>query len=267
MNFRSLKLRLSFYCNCLILLFIIYFSFVIEWSKIQKKNEMQIFLTFHYFGGAGDEILPARGNLFAEPAGAAFLEGLEELVGLALEAETVANGKLVEGDAVGVVVGIIMVQEGFDFLADGVGEGYAARVFLQQRLEFGREEVGVGDEQLAVLFLPFVTMWLHVLVFLVCFEVGGFVEEDPEEEVGVEVAVDADFVKIVVGRGTAVVAEFRHPFPGDVEVDLIAVEIVVDPIHGSGRQVVGKDVSVFLFGCHAVRTKDSRSCCGCGGAC
>jgi hypothetical protein len=31
--------------------------------------------------------------------------------------------------------------------------------------------------------------------------------------------------------------------------------------------VVGKDVSVFLFGCHAVRTKDSRSCCGCGGAC
>ena len=47
MNFRSLKLRSSFYCNFLI--FIIYnvFSHIIGWSKIQNKNDCKEILTFH----------------------------------------------------------------------------------------------------------------------------------------------------------------------------------------------------------------------------
>ena len=131
---------------------------VIEWSKIQKKNEMQKFLTFHYFGRAADEVLAVCGIFAAEPACAAFLEGLEKEVGFALEAEAVADGQLVEGEAVGVVVGIVAVQGLFDLLADGMGEWDAAGIFLQKELHLRWEEVGVGDEQLAVFLLPLVAV-------------------------------------------------------------------------------------------------------------
>ena len=131
---------------------------VIEWSKIQKKNEMQKFLTFHYFGRAADEVLAVCGIFAAEPACAAFLEGLEKEVGFALEAEAVADGQLVEGEAVGVVVGIVVVQQTFYLLGHGTRQRDATRVFSEKWLEVRGEEVGVGDKQLAVFLLPLMTM-------------------------------------------------------------------------------------------------------------
>ena len=77
---------------------------------------------------------------------------------------------------------------------------------------------------------------------------GGLVEEDPEEEVGIEVSVDADFVKIMGVERTAVVAQLRCPLAGDVEMDLMEVEIIIYPIHCAGRQVVGEYSAVFFFG-------------------
>lgn len=106
------------------------FLCVIEWSKIQKKNEMQIFLTFHYFGGAVDEILAMGGEVAAEPAGASFLDGFKKLFGLVFQAELVADSQLIEGEEVRVEVGIIAVQGGFNLFGDRVGEGYATGVFF-----------------------------------------------------------------------------------------------------------------------------------------
>lgn len=84
---------------------------IIERSKIQKKNKMQIFLTFYYLGRTVDEVLSAGGDFLAEPAGAAFFEDLEEEVAILFERETVAGMEVVESERyfVGVVVGIIVV--------------------------------------------------------------------------------------------------------------------------------------------------------------
>jgi hypothetical protein len=143
--------------------------------------------------GSVDEVLAAGVDLAAEPAGAAALQGLEEQFGILFQAETVAGLQVVEGEGgiVRVVSGVETAEEGLDVALHGVGEGDAARVFLQQGLHFGREEVCVCDEQLAVFLLPFVSVrgrewsvecgewrvgsgeWRAV--FLVCFEVCGFV--------------------------------------------------------------------------------------------
>ena len=169
----------------------------------------------------------------AEPAGAAVFEGLKEKVGLLFQCESVAGLQVVEGEGavVGVVVGIVAVQGVLNLLGHGMRQRDAASVFLEQHLEVGREEVGMGDEQLAVFLLPFVAMGLYILVFQMGLEVGGFVKEDPEEEVGVKVAVDGDFMESMVGAWAAIIAEFGGPFEGDVEVDFVAEEISIDPIH------------------------------------
>ena len=91
---------------------------------------MQIFLTFHYFGGAVDKVLAVGGEVAAEPAGASFPKGFKKLVGLVFQAELVADSQLVEGEAVGIEVGIITVQGGFNLFGDRVGEGYATGVFF-----------------------------------------------------------------------------------------------------------------------------------------
>ena len=80
----------------------------------------------------------------------------------------------------------------------------------------------VGQQE-AVFFLPFVAVRQDVRVLQVCFEVGGFVEEDPKEEVGVEVAVDADFVKVVFGLRPTVVAVLSASLAGDMEVYFVLV--------------------------------------------
>ena len=74
----------------------------------------------------------------------------------------------------------------------------------------------MGDEQTGVFGLPLVAVGLDRTIFQVGFEVGCFVEEDPKEEVGIEVAVDRNLVKRMVGTWPAVVAEFRCPLAGDM---------------------------------------------------
>jgi len=185
-----------------------------------------------------DQILPTRGDFFAEPSGAALLEGLEYELGFAHEAEAVADRELVEGEEVGVVVGVVAVQGCLDLFADGVGEGDAACVFFKKGVNFRREESGVGDEQLPILLLPFMAVGLHLFVFQVRLQMGSLVEEDPEEEVWVEVAVDADFVESMVGTWPSVIPQLRHPLAGDVKMDFVEVQIVIYPIHRRSRQMI-----------------------------
>lgn len=138
------------------------------------------------------------------------------------------------------------MQQGFYLLGDRMRERDAAGVFPQQGLEVVGEKVGIDKEQLSVFLLPLMAVGLYPLppmgrawcgVFAVGFEVGSFVEEDPEEEVGIEVAVDGNLMEIVVRCGAAIIAEFGATLEGDVEVDFVAKEVVVDPIHRRDRVI------------------------------
>ena len=130
------------------------------------------------------------------------------------------------------------MQQRFYLLGDRVGEGDAACVFLQQGLELVGEEVGIEDKQLTVLLLPLVAVGLCCAVFEVGFEMGGFVEEDPEEEVGIEVAVDADFMERMIFMRPTIVAQFGYPLKGDVEMNLMTEEVVVDSVYCHSRQMI-----------------------------
>ena len=68
-------------------------------------------------------------------------------------------------------------------------------------------------------------------VFEIGFQVRRLVEEDPEEEIWIEVAIDGNLMEIVVRRRAAVIAQLRHPFEGDMEMDFVKVQVVVYPIH------------------------------------
>ena len=105
----------------------------------------------------------------------------------------------------------------------------------------------MGDEELSVFLLPLMSMGLHAFVFQVRLKVGSLMEEDPEEKVRVEVAVDGDFVVGVVGANPTVIAQFRHSLASDVEVDLVSEEVVVDPVDRLRRQVVPQNGSITLL--------------------
>lgn len=116
----------------------------------------------------------------------------------AFQAENATSRQAVEDKQVGVDVLAVVFQHVFDLSTDGVGEGYMARIASEQRLHLGRKETAVSDNKLSVLLLPFMAVGLYIFVFQVSFEVGGFVQEHPQEHPRAEVAVDADFVKNVV---------------------------------------------------------------------
>lgn len=195
-----------------------------------------------------------------EPAGAAALEVLEEHFGFGFQAETAAGRQVVEGGVfLGGVVGVVVVQGFFDLAHKFAAEGDAACKVCQQGLCFGGEEAGVGDQQAAVLLLPFLAVWQGVRVLQVCLEVGGFVEEYPKEEVGVEVAVDADFVEVVIGLWPAIVAQLGGAFSRDMEVYLVQVEVVIDHIHRLQGQVILQDAPVSLLGGHQSKRGQSQS--------
>lgn len=177
------------------------------------------------------------------------------------EAETCADRQLIEGQSVGIVVGVVAVQGGLDLLADRVGEGDASRVALQQRLHLGWVKVGVGDNQLAVFLLPLVSVGLYIFVFHVSLEVGSLMQEHPQEKPWIQVSVDADFMKVAVGRRTAVVAQFRHAFACDVEVYFVVVKVAVHPIDRLRRQVVPQYPAVsFLVGQNVGQSQSLRLC-------
>ena len=87
-------------------------------------------------------------------------------------------------------------------------------------------------------------------VFKIGFKVGSFVEEDPEEEVGVEVAVNGDFMESMVGAWTSIIAEFGAALTGNMEVDLMAEEVVVDPIQRLRRKVIGQYLPITFLRVH-----------------
>lgn len=87
-------------------------------------------------------------------------------------------------------------------------------------------------------------------VFKIGFKVGSFVEEDPEEEVGVEVAVNGDFMESMVGAWTSIIAEFGAALTGNMEVDLMAEEVVVDPIQRLRRKVIGQYLPIAFLRTH-----------------
>ena len=92
---------------------------------------------------------------------------------------------------------------------------------------------------------------------------GRFVEEDPKEEVGVEVAVDGNLMEVVVGCGASIIAEFSTALEGDVEVDLVAEEVVVNSLHRLERQVITEYPAILFFWCQNVGQSQSLRLCLC----
>ena len=208
-----------------------------------------MFCIWYDFGRGGDGVLAAGGHVAAEPAGTAAFDTFEEDVGLALQSEADAGLQAVEGDMLlGTVVGVVVAQQFFYLSHQVAVEGHASYQTTQQRLYFGREEGGVADEKLGIFGLPFVAVGLHVAVFQMGLKVGGFVEKHPQEEIGVQVAVDAYLMVIMVLLGPSVVAQFGTALTGDMEVHTMAVQVVIDRSDCLGRKVIPQNATVFLFG-------------------
>lgn len=88
-------------------------------------------------------------------------------------------------------------------------------------------------------------------------------EENPKEEIGVEVTVDGDFMERMIGGGTTIVAQFGHPLEGDVEVDFMPIEIIINSVHRLGRQVITEYPAVLFFLCQNVGQSQSLRLCLC----
>ncbi len=134
-------------------------------SKIRKKNYLQNILTFEDdFGCSCDEVFAPVVEAAAEPAGAAFVQGFEEAVGVGLQAEADA--------------GLLLVER---------GGGHAARVEVAQGglardegLQVGREPLEVVGQQAGVFRLPLVAVGRGGGGEEVRVEVRRLVEEHPE---------------------------------------------------------------------------------------
>lgn len=78
--------------------------------------------------------------------------------------KVVSRLQVIEGQDVGVVVGIVSVQSCLDLFGNRMGEWNASGIFGQQRLNLHWEKMGIDDKQPTVLLLPFVTMRLDRVV-------------------------------------------------------------------------------------------------------
>ena len=151
-------------------------------SKVRKKNKLPIFLTFGGdFCRAVDEVLAPVVEATAEPSGAALAERLEETFGPLFEAEADAGPLLIEGGG-GLLAGSLATQGGLNLAAEDAVEGYAADVAGDKWLCVGGEAADVVGQQVGVVCLPLVAVGLCVGMGEACLEVGGLVQEDPEEE-------------------------------------------------------------------------------------
>lgn len=194
----------------------------------------------------------------AEPAGASSGDAAEEDVGLDGETEEGPGGQVVEEDGRGVGRAAQLV---LDATHQGAAERYARREPTDGGLDIGREEGEAFGHQACVLGLPFVAMGCGGAVFEVRLEVGRFVEEDPQEEEGRQIAVDRHFMKSVSGLRPSVVAVLGAASAGDVEVDAVTVEVGIGPVDSVGRQVVGQDGAVsFLGGQNVGQSQLLRRC-------
>ena len=144
------------------------------------------------------------------------------------------------------MAGSLATQGGLNLAAEGAVEGYAADVAGDKRLCVGGEPVDMVGQQTGVVCLPLVAVGLCVGMGEACLEVGGLVQEDPEEEGLGEVAVDGDLVALMPRIGMAVVAELGAPLAGDVKVYAVEVEIAVDPLDRRPGQVAAEDGAVFV---------------------
>ncbi len=80
------------------------------------------------------------------------------------------------------------------------------------------------------------SVWRHTdTISGMGLEVGCFVEEYPEKQVGVQVTVDAHLMERMASLRPAVVAQFALSVARDVEMYFVAVKIIIDPIHRIGR--------------------------------
>lgn len=85
-----------------------------------------------------------------------------------------------------------------------------------------------------------------VAVTLMGVEVSHLVQQHPQEGVGVEVAVDADFVERVTQLWPAVVTQFRVPFACDVQVYIVLLNEVERWVDSLGREVSTKGAFILL---------------------
>jgi len=234
-------------------------SVVVKNSVVENNSVVvqSMFLDLH-FGGAVDRILAARRQLQAQPARATALLGLEEQRGLGAQAEAHAGLQPVEGQGRGLgrVARLEAPQGLLGLAAGGTFHGHPTRKTRHQGLHLLGEERKMLAQQTAVLPLPLVAVGLHgVAVAQMRLQVRRLVEEDPQETVRSQVAVDGNLVERMVAAARrlrpAVVAELRATLSRDMEMHLVKVQIAIHPVHRPGRQVVGQNPSVPFFRRHS----------------
>lgn len=96
-----------------------------------------------------------------------------------------------------------------------------------------------------------------------CFQMSCLMEENPEKEVRVEVAVDADFMERMIFMRPTIVAQFGYPLKGDVEMNLMTEEVVVNSLHRLERQVITEYPAILFFWCQNVGQSQSLRLCLC----
>lgn len=121
----------------------------------------------------------------------------------------------------------------------------------------------MGGEEARILSLPLVAVGLHVAVMQTRLQVRRLVEEHPEEEVRVEVAVDGNLVERMTFAWPAVVAKLRASLASDVEMYLVVVEEVIDHGHRLCREVVGEYPAIVLLLRQNVGQSQSLRLCLC----
>jgi hypothetical protein len=141
---------------------------------------------------------------------------------------------------------------GVNLFLDGAAEGYTGGVALQEDGYVGWEEGKVKVYQSGIVGLPLMAVGLdRVFVLQPGVEVSHLVQQYQEEMVGIEVAIDADFVEGVPLPRPTVVAQFGVPLAGDMEVYLMLGHEVEEGVDGFGGDVFGKSffeiVNIGLF--------------------
>lgn len=95
----------------------------------------------------------------------------------------------------------------------------------------------VGN-QTYIFVLPFVAVGLDAAVFQMRLKMGGLMQKDPQEHKLRQVTIDRHFVERVPRLRPAVVAQLAAALTSDMEMHLVALQILIHPPYRLLRQVV-----------------------------
>ncbi len=210
------------------------------------------FLVFlwQHGGIAGHQVGCLAVQLYAAVACATLLDTLEKHVGLVLQAKGAADGQVVEGEVLLLLVaGVVAMQDGFELFARRAVERYLLGVALQGCQALGREMAafGIVPQEVAVVVLPFVAVGRYVgAVLLVGEQMRLLVQQHHEKHVGVEAAVDADGMACAATLRPTVVAQLAFAVARDVQIHAVRIHKGKHLFYDMGVQVARQSLPVLL---------------------